>query len=105
MSRRHLSRVCFQMQYIFHEEEYPKPFFVTYLSTATFSLHLLVVAGRALFQRCKQHSEQAYAPVPTSEDGTAAVPLSELTTRPEPAAPAEGGPVEEPFSLKQVLRG
>jgi len=96
--------MCLLRQYIFREEEYPKPFFVTYLSTATFSLHLLIVAGRVLFQRCKQNREQAYAPVPTSEDGTAAVPLAELATRPEPAAPAEGGPAEEPFSLKQVLR-
>jgi len=78
---------------------------VTYLSTATFSLHLLVVAGRALVQRCKQRGERAYAPVPTSEDGPAAVPLAELATRPEPAAPAEGGAAEERFSLKQVLRG
>ena len=42
------------IQFVFKEEEFSKPFFVTYLSTSTFAFHLLIVAGRALVQRCRR---------------------------------------------------
>ncbi|KNE57081.1 hypothetical protein AMAG_02835 [Allomyces macrogynus ATCC 38327] len=44
----------FLMNYLFADDQYFKPFFVTYLNTSTFSVYLLFFAAGALFGRGKK---------------------------------------------------
>jgi hypothetical protein len=113
------------VQFIFHDEDFRKPFFVTYLSTATFSLHLLVVGARLLWQRCRPATVPATAaaagdgngdededeegrgvgdgrPLLSAPEGVPLVPLVDAGAGPADRVATAAAP--PPFTVRQVGR-